>query len=139
MKTTMLDNKPMTPGTCEWCGNDCNPAGAACSLSCEAQMHRLEAVQGRMVLRILKRWRMHSGRKGSPGEGAFSEVTAMVDRFRRNDRLRREEMGQQRRQQAVLDAAATSTKAKPKKTPPVPAQTAAPVVNQPEEPHDNQP
>ena len=133
MKTNLLDTKPITPGTCEWCGKDCELEDTACSLSCEAQMRRLEAVQGRTVLRVLKLWRKHSGRKGSPGEGAFSEVTATVDRFLRTDRTRREEAGQQRRQKAAEDAA---NKVKTPKKGAGRTQTAAPLVDQPEGPSD---
>lgn len=91
MRTTMMESEPLTPGTCEWCGNITELENVACSLSCEAQLYRLEALQGRAVLRYLKRWRMHRGRKGTPGEGQISEVAAIVDRFLRNDRMRREE------------------------------------------------
>ena len=90
-------------------------------------MHRLEAVQGRMVLRVLKLWRKHSGRRGSPGEGAFSEVTAMVDRFLRNDRIRREKLQAEKRAAAAGEAA-SKVRARPG-----PTQTAAPVTNEPED------
>lgn len=137
MKTTMLDTKPITPGTCEWCGKDCELEDSACSLSCEAQLRRLEGTQGWIVLRQLKLWRKYRGRKDTPGQGTMTEVAALVDRFLREDRLRREEAGQKRRQQAA-EAAAKAAKAKTQKAPPAapqPAQTAAPVIDQPEEPH----
>lgn len=105
MKTNLLDKDPLTPGTCEWCGKPCEMEDVACSLSCEAQLVRLEAQQGSEVLRTLKRWRKHRGRKDTPGEGAMTEVTTMVDRFLRLDRVRREEMGAQRRVKAAADAA----------------------------------
>jgi hypothetical protein len=124
----MLDTKPITPGTCEWCGKDCELEDAACSLSCEAQLLRLEATQGRIVLRTLKLWRKHRGRKDTPGQGAMTEVAAVVDRFLKADRLRREEMGQKRRQKAAEDAA----KAKAPKAPTGAMQTAAPLMDQPE-------
>ena len=97
MKTNLIEKEPLTPGTCEWCGKPCEPEDAACSLSCEAQLARLEATQGKAVLRILKKWRKHRGRKGTPGEGAMSEAAALVDRFLKADRLRREEAGRKRR------------------------------------------
>ena len=110
MKTNLLNKDPLFPGTCEWCGKVCELEDSCCSLSCEAQLNRLEATQGRIVLRVLKRWRKHSGRKGSPGEGAFSEITQHADRFLRNDRLRREKHQQQRRNE---EAAAKAPKPKP--------------------------
>ena len=128
MKTTMLDTKPITPGTCEWCGKDCELEDSACSLSCEAQLLRLEATQGRIVLRTLKLWRKHRGRKDTPGQGAMTEVAALVDKFLKDDRLRREEAGEKRRRKAAEDAA----KAKAPKPAAVPSQTAAPLVGIPE-------
>ena len=128
MKTNMLDKMPLTPGNCEWCGNLCEMEDVACCLSCEAQLNRLEATQGRIVLRHLKRWRKHRGRAGTPGEGAMSEVTALTDRFLKGDRIRREKLQAAKRAAAAGQAA--SKIAAPKDPAP---QTAAPVVNQPEE------
>jgi hypothetical protein len=131
MKTTMLDTKPITPGTCEWCGKDCELEDSACSLSCEAQLRRLEGTQGRMVLRSLKLWRKHRGRKDTPGQGSMTEVAALVDRFLKDDRLRREEAGVKRRQQAAADAAKAES-AKTAKAKPVAPQTAAPLTDRPD-------
>lgn len=95
MKNTMLEKEPLTPGTCEWCGNETEPGDWACCLTCEAQLHRLEAVQGRMVIRALKRWRM------SPNHHARNEAIAnivpRVDKFLRTDRKRREALAAERR------------------------------------------
>lgn len=104
MKTNLMDKTPLTPGTCEWCGQLCEEDDVACSLSCEAQLNRLEAAQGKIVLRVLKRWRKHRGRKGTPGEGAMTEAATIVDRFLRNDRERREYYGAERRQKAAQEA-----------------------------------
>lgn len=131
MKTTMLDTKPITPGTCEWCGKDCELEDSACSLSCEAQLLRLEATQGRIVLRTLKLWRKHRGRKDTPGQGAMTEVAALVDKFLKDDRLRREEAGVKRRQKAAADAAKAET-AKTAKAKPAAPQTAAPLTDRPD-------
>ena len=97
MKTNLMDKTPLTPGVCEWCGQLCEEDDVACSLTCEAQLNRLEAAQGKIVLRVLKRWRKHRGRKGTPGEGAMTEAAGLVDRFLKNDRVRREYMGAERR------------------------------------------
>ena len=128
MKTNMLDKTPLTPGNCEWCGNLCEMEDVACCLSCEAQLNRLEATQGRIVLRHLKRWRKHRARAGTPGEGAMSEITALMDRFLKGDRIRREKLQAEKRAAAAGKAA--SKIAAPKDPAP---QTAAPVVNPPEE------
>lgn len=100
---SFIDTEPLTPGTCEYCGVDCDPANTTCSLSCEAQLHRLEAAQGRKIVRVLKRWRRHSGKKGTPAEGAWSEITAMTSGFLKNDRLRRERMNRERRAEAEAE------------------------------------
>lgn len=131
MKTTMLDTKPITPGTCEWCGKDCELEDSACSLSCEAQLRRLEGAQGRIVLRSLKLWRKHRGRKDTPGQGAMTEVAALVDRFLKDDRLRREEAGVKRRQKAAADAI-KAQEAKTAKAQPAAPQTAAPLTDRPD-------
>lgn len=105
MKTNILDKTPLTPGTCEWCGNNCELEDSCCSLRCEAQLARGEAAQGQAVLRVLKRWRKHRGRKGTPGEGAMTEVANLTDRFLKSDRLRREAANQARKAKAAEEAA----------------------------------
>ncbi len=106
LRSTFLHLDPLTPGTCEWCGKDCDPVDAFCCVSCEAQNRRLESAQGLLVIRALKQWRRHRGRKGTPGEGQITEVAALVDRFTKADRRRREKMAEQRR----LDETTTKEK-----------------------------
>lgn len=105
MRSNMLtDKEPLTPGCCEWCGKECEPADVACSLSCEAMLHRLEATQGRLVIRALKRWRMkpnHAARNE-----AISHIVPLTDRFLRTDRKRRENLAAERRAAAAALAAA---------------------------------
>ena len=138
MKTNMLDKTPLTPGSCEWCGNLCEMEDVACCLSCEAQLNRLEATQGWIILRHLKRWRKHRGRAGTPGEGAMSEITALMDRFLKGDRIRREKLQAEKRAAAAGKAAskiaAPKSPAPKSPTPKSPApQTAAPLTSQPED------
>ena len=98
MPAPLIDKDPLTPGTCEWCGDDCEPHRVACSLTCEANLHRQEATQGRLVIRQLKRWRMkpnHAARNA-----ATAEIVPMIDRFLRNDRKRRELENEKRRVEA---------------------------------------
>lgn len=128
MRTTMLQIDPLTPGTCEWCGKPTELENVACSLSCEALLRRQEAQQGLIVLRHLKRWRKHRGRKGTPGEGAMTEVATMVDGFLRADRQRREQAATKRR---AAEAKAAGESAPPPPSEP-PVQTAAPVTDRPE-------
>lgn len=98
MHTSFLKLKPLLVGVCEWCGKSCSDMDATCSTSCEAQVARLEATRGRMVLRDLMRWRKARGRKGSEGEGQLMAISRMVDGFIRDDRLRRERAQEKRRQ-----------------------------------------
>ena len=98
MPAPLIDKDPLTPGTCEWCGDDCEPHRVACSLTCEANLHRQEATQGRLVIRQLKRWRMkpnHAARNV-----VIAEIVPMIDRFLRNDRKRRELENEKRRVEA---------------------------------------
>lgn len=95
--------EPLTPGTCEWCGRDVDPPNAFCSISCEAQNRRLESAQGLLIIRALKRWRMapnHAARNE-----ALSFTTPLLDKMLRNDRLRREKAGIDRRAAAQAEAA----------------------------------
>lgn len=99
MKTNMLDIEPLTPGICEWCGKVCELEDAACSLACEAQLVRLQAARGRIVLQKLMKWRKHRGAKGTPGEGTIMELSRLVDGFLRDDRRRREAASLKRRKE----------------------------------------
>lgn len=107
MKMLMPHVEPLLVGVCEWCGKECDEEDTACCISCEAQLARLEANQGRKVLRLLKKWRLkpnHDNRNA-----AVSEVSALVDKFNRIDRVRREEAGAARRR-AEEEAAAKEKK-----------------------------
>lgn len=130
MKTSMLDVTPLTPGTCEWCGKNCELENTACSLSCEAQLRRLEAAQGLMVIRALKGWRR------SPNHAARNEAIAkivpMVDGFLRTDRERRERAGAARRQKEAEAARAKAAQDEAALDGTGATQTSAPVTNQPE-------
>lgn len=90
MRTSLTNRVPLYPGTCEVCGKPCELEDATCGFACEAVLVKREKDQGVRVLRLLKRWRRHRGRKGTPGEGALSEAAAMVDSFLREDRQARE-------------------------------------------------
>lgn len=98
MSNTLLFHKPIHPGTCEWCGKACNPEDTCCSLSCEAKLLRLEKETGLNVLRLLKLWRKHRGRKGTPGEGVLTLIAAEVDTLLKSDRSRRKLLTEKREQ-----------------------------------------
>lgn len=94
-KTAMFDSRPMLTGTCEWCGKDCSPDYATCSLSCEAQLRRLEASQGRTVIRAIKRWRLKPNH--AIRSEMLTELSLKIDRYLRQDQRRREKMNAERR------------------------------------------
>lgn len=99
MTKTMLFLAPITPGSCEWCGAPCLPEDTCCSVACEARLMKHEKDTARSVLRTLKLWRKHRGRKGTPGEGALTKLAAEVDALLQEDRRRRKLLGEQRQNQ----------------------------------------
>lgn len=101
MDNPLFNSKPLLNGTCEWCGVDIDPLNSTCSLRCEAQLRRLEAAQGRIIIRAVKRWRL--GPNHAARNEMLAELTDKTTRFLRQDRLRRED-AQQARRQAVKDA-----------------------------------
>lgn len=98
MTNTMLPTKPILTSTCEWCGAACLPHDATCSIRCEGLLLRHEKETARAVLRDLKQWRLHRGRKGTPGEGSMSRIAATVDRLLKEDRARRKMLTTARQQ-----------------------------------------
>lgn len=98
MTNTLLPTKPLLDTICEWCGAPCLPGDAACSIKCEARVVHLERQTAAEVLRELKRWRLHRGRKGTPGEGAISRIASAVDKLLKEDRARRKMLTEARQQ-----------------------------------------
>lgn len=86
--STILFDRPLTPGTCEWCGKPCDQHVIACSVACEARVAFREKNESRAIVRVLKLWRKHRGRKGTPGEGAIGEAAALIDAMLKADRQR---------------------------------------------------
>ena len=102
LSLNILAKESLTPGFCEHCGTAL-PEGVAdscCSLPCEAQLNRLEALQGRAIIRELKRWRMkpnHAARNA-----AIAEIVPRVDKFLSYDQRRREIAAEERRTEARI-------------------------------------
>lgn len=90
LSNNFVARDPLTPGTCEVCGKPCELTDATCSLACEAILHKREMKQGRELVRELKLWRKHRGRKGTPGEGGMTRIAARVDAMLKEDRAARE-------------------------------------------------
>lgn len=86
--STLLYDTPLTPGKCEWCGKPCDQHMIACSVACEARVAFREKNEGRAMIRALKLWRKHRGRKGTPGEGAMGQTAALIDAMLKADRQR---------------------------------------------------
>lgn len=82
--------RPLKPGRCDWCGNRPPRGRAYCGPACRVSYNNALAAQGKAVMQLLKHWRAHRGRKGTPGEGVLSEVAHRVDQILREDRERRE-------------------------------------------------
>lgn len=126
MKTNMIDKTPLTPGICEWCGDICEEEDHCCSLSCEAQLARLEAARGQAVIRVMMSWRAGKlpvddakkkkhGYSNAARAAIMATVTPMLDKFLRIDRKRRERLGHERRVKEAEAAAkaAAETPAEP--------------------------
>lgn len=99
MTATVLSERPLTPGTCEWCGAPCHTDDTTCGLKCEAALVMHEKRTARHVLRELKLWRMHRGRVGTPGQGIMTKMSALTDALLKEDRARRKMMTKARQQE----------------------------------------
>lgn len=95
--TSFLKLQPLLVGVCEWCGKSCSDMDATCSLTCEAQVARLEADRGRRIVRTLMRWRRSRGRKGTEGEGQLMAISKTIDRYLKIDQQRRQTETENRR------------------------------------------
>jgi hypothetical protein len=52
--------------------------------------------QGKALVQLLKQWRLHRGRKGTPGAGKITHVSARVDLLISEDRARWARLGQKK-------------------------------------------
>lgn len=83
-----MDPAPLRPGCCDWCGARVPPLRSYCNPTCRTRYRNLLTAQGKVVMQLLKHWRMHRGAKGTPGEGKITAVAARVDEMLGHDRAR---------------------------------------------------
>ena len=91
MRDRMEPNEPMPleRGRCDWCGSAVPKRRSYCSPDCRVKYNNLLSRQGKAVMQMLKHWRKHRGRKGTPGEGKIGEIAARVDAMLEEDRDRK--------------------------------------------------
>lgn len=87
------DTMPLQRGSCDYCGKATKSGRTYCSKECRVAYNNLLARQGKAVMQMLKHWRLHRGRKGTPGEGMIGEVATRVDAMLTEDRQRKAELG----------------------------------------------
>lgn len=92
---------PLTPGLCDWCGCKVGraPSGVQrsyCSPECRVSYNNQLAKEGKAVMQMLRLWRKHRGRKGTPGEGKISDIAHRVDGFLAADAERKAELARMR-------------------------------------------
>ena len=90
-----IPSSPLRRGFCDWCGGRCRRGRTYCSSRCQVQYNNLLTRQGKALVQSLKLWRLHRGRKGTPGAGMMTRVSARVDALLAEDRRRWEEAGGQ--------------------------------------------
>ncbi len=81
--------QPLHRGACDWCGAKVPKGRSYCDRKCYQNYNNLLAKQGKAVMQMLKHWRLHRGRKGTPGEGMIGEVASRVDAMLGEDRDRK--------------------------------------------------
>ncbi len=76
---------PLFPGHCTMCGAEVTgrrPDGSRkefCSRQCIRRFDKLTRKHGQRLLRLALYWRLHRGRKGTPGQGRQSDMAALAD------------------------------------------------------------
>lgn len=88
---------PLRAGLCDYCGQSVSSGLFGrqlkyCDTACRIAFWRLARQRSAQVYIMLMRWRMHRGRKGTPGQGALTEVAEKVDAWLAEDRQARKEM-----------------------------------------------
>ena len=87
-----IEPMPLKRGLCDWCGNKAGHGRSYCSPECRTKYNNKLAAQGKSVMQLLKIWRKHRGRKGTPGEGKLGDVTHRIDEILREDRQRQKDL-----------------------------------------------
>lgn len=83
-----IESMPLRRGCCDWCGREVPVGRIYCGKECRERYNALVTRQGKALVQLLKQWRLHRGRKGTPGAGKISAVAARVDMLLVEDRER---------------------------------------------------
>ena len=83
-----LESMPLRRGHCDWCGSKCQRGRVYCSPKCRERYNALVTRQGKVLVQLLKQWRLHRGRADTPGAGKLTLVSARVDMMLSEDRQR---------------------------------------------------
>jgi len=86
------DTQPLQAGRCDWCGGKTPRGRTYCNAKCRVAYNNLLGRQGKSVMQMLKLWRKHRGRKGTPGEGMIGDIATRVDQMLAEDRERKARM-----------------------------------------------
>lgn len=83
-----MASMPLRRGHCDWCGGRCPKGRTYCCSECRERYNALLTRQGKALVQLLKQWRMHRGRVGTPGAGKLTLVSSRVDLLLTEDRQR---------------------------------------------------
>lgn len=83
-----VESMPLRRGFCDWCGGEVSKGRVYCGRECRERYNALTLRQGKALVQLLKQWRLHRGRKGTPGAGKITLVSARVDLLLAEDRAR---------------------------------------------------
>lgn len=84
--------QPLERGRCDYCGNPAPRGRSYCCSTCRVAYNNLLGRQGKAVMQMLKLWRKHRGRRGTPGEGMIGEIANRVDALLKEDQARKRSM-----------------------------------------------
>ncbi|MCE8006427.1 hypothetical protein [Aestuariivita sp.] len=83
--------RPLRVGYCDYCRERIDPTAYRpgmrfCNSTCRTDWWKMARNRGAQLYHHLTVWRMHRGRKGTPGAGVFSRISATIDMWARKDR-----------------------------------------------------
>ncbi|UFS68233.1 hypothetical protein LO749_21570 (plasmid) [Paracoccus denitrificans] len=81
-------SQPLRRGRCDWCGRKTPRGRVYCSSQCRERYNSLVTRQGKALVQSLKLWRLHRGRRGTPGAGKITLISERVDALLAEDRQR---------------------------------------------------
>ncbi|QBF32165.1 hypothetical protein CFI11_13180 [Thalassococcus sp. S3] len=78
-------------GFCDYCGDPLPKSSRArharfCSPTCRKNWWIVARNRGAQLYQLLLIWRLHRGRRGTPGQGMINLISAQIDRWISEDR-----------------------------------------------------